>query len=1089
MNLIANTGIQYFTVPLKIDLNNNSGMFFYEYSDLENKRTLEIAHKFPEDIWAKKYPLYDLGYLSADGSGRVGILEDDGKFKAYTWEGIKANLDNNIINAIKIDYDETHCFSIKLKNCRYEKLENRWLPLPFFQVKRNGESDFGPINWCRFKLIPDASTVEDDTSVKMYNLLLAFDTRTLYEEEGYEEEDLQEKPVFINEESKDFALCDDEFSLLNFCTKHIYEDSEGLPVEIDCDWVNEILLKYFYNCTKEDFENKRDLRQSNDHKMSYMAQYIFIIRYIQQQKILPKITLFADKKINSQQECVNVDFSVVDLVVDMGNSRTCAVLFDSSSENELTDVMPLGLQNFSNPIADRKVAELNGKNISLQEIVKNGKIKNGEMANYQQLKLNRNYDSFDMRLVFREVDFGGSLKRGSSQFTYPSMIRLGTEANDLMHKTQNQETNIEKITTFSSPKRFLWDNKPQQKEWEFITLPGELSSKKPVRIKGVSEQLKSDGSLNLAGDIRGIDKFYSRKALMTFAFLEILAQAKMQINSYEYRHNWGQESKPRHIGRIIVTAPPAMSQKEQEALRQSAEDAAIILNRFYSGNYNEKLDEQRVRKSIKVIPSVASFKNIEERQEWIYDEATCAQFVYLYAQITKRYRNNCKEYFDFYGKVRNDLGKYSKKSLTIGSVDIGAGTTDLMIAAYKYDDAGQCKLTPMPLFWESFYTAGDDLLKELIRELVISGQNAAIRKRLEGANDIAEKILGFFAPNNALQDITRRQIRSEFNLQVSVPVVLRYLELLSEDKNEMLHLAFNDVFINNKPTERVLEHFRNHFGFAVEDLQWNYNKNIVSRIVERTFDTLIGKISTIMSYYGCDIVLLSGRPTSLKPLTDLFVKYNAVEPSSRLITLNSYKVGTWYPFHDGKGFFKDAKSIVAVGAMIGNYASTRVSLGGFSLDFSELITKMLPTTEYFASAENEDAFITPTLNNVTKSTTQLPLRIWTRQLDSLFYPTRPFYMLDFDRDKIKERMHSENEVNDEIERLRRLSPYKFSIVRENYPEDKETLRIESVEDRNGEDISPANFLLQVQSMSESENYWLDSGEFENLTINRNTREI
>ncbi len=72
---------------------------------------------------------------------------------------------------------------------------------------------------------------------------------------------------------------------------------------------------------------------------------------------------------------------------------------------------------------------------------------------------------------------------------------------------------------------------------------------------------------------------------MTFAFLEILAQAKMQINSYEQRHNWGNESMPRRISRIIVTCPTAMSRVEQIALRKCAEDAAIILERFYKDEY------------------------------------------------------------------------------------------------------------------------------------------------------------------------------------------------------------------------------------------------------------------------------------------------------------------------------------------------------------------------------------------------------------------------------------------------------------------------------------------------------------------------
>jgi len=1027
MNLIANTGIQLFTIPLEINLNENFKMYFYEWRDTENEKlTLEIAHKFSDsgdDIWVKKSDLGEAGKLV---DGEVVRWEDK---KPYKWEEIKDEFLSEGYKPIDpSEIDRNNCFQVTLGNCNWEKFENHWLPFPFFQVRGNGKSEFGPINWCRFKLIPDASSVGN---VKKYNLLLAFDTQAIYEAEGYEEEDLQEKPVFVNEDSKDFALCDNEFLLIDFLTKHTYKDSAK---EIDCEWVDEAWLKHFHNCTKEEFERK-DLKP----KMKYMAQFVFFNRYIQHElKVLPKITLFSDK---------DVEIGLVDLLVDMGNSRTCAVLFDDSN---FTKVNPLGLQNFFRPL------------------------KNGE--------LNRHDDPFDMRLAFHEANFGGNLKKGSSQFTYPSMVRLGIEANELIHYAENSKTGVEKVTTFSSPKRFLWDSKPQKKEWEFVTLPGEQS--KLVRIKGVSEYLNFDGSLNTEG-IGGIDKCYSRKALMTFCFLEILAQAKMQINSYEYRKERGGEYKPRKIGRIIVTCPTAMSRVEQIALRKCAEDATAILETFYKETYNK----------VQVIPSVKNLKKTDERNEWLYDEATCTQFVYLYAEIAKRYRNNCKEYFDFYGKKRNDLNDYNKNSLTIGSVDIGAGTTDVMIATYKYDDTRICKLTPVPLFWESFYIAGDDLLKSLVRELVIEGKNAVIHKHLiaRNANNIPEKIHDFFDPDNARQDITRRKIRSEFNLQVSVPMVQHFLELLrSENKIEKATLTFNDIFENNKPTKEVLEHFKKHFDFGIEDLQYSYDKEIVSKIVESTFDALVAKISTILSYYGCDIVLLSGRPNSLKPLTDLFLKYYAVSPN-RLITLNNYRIGTWYPFHDGNGYFEDAKSIVAVGAMIGHCAAARGGLDGFLLDLSELIKKMLPTTEYFAKAEKENSFIEPQLNNAKIDVSlQKSLRIWTRQLNSKSYPTRPFYMLDFNREKIEEKIKSkfgledknkaeiQIKVNNEIDRLKKLSPYNFSIIRENYMEDKETLKIESVEDCNREDLPSAFFSLQVQSMSEDENYWLDSGEFLNL---------
>ncbi|MBK8369768.1 MAG: virulence factor SrfB [Saprospiraceae bacterium] len=53
------------------------------------------------------------------------------------------------------------------------------------------------------------------------------------------------------------------------------------------------------------------------------------------------------------------------------------------------------------------------------------------------------------------------------------MIRLGKEANKLIHKATNMNTGAEKTSTFSSPKRFLWDERPQKIEWEFVQLHGE----------------------------------------------------------------------------------------------------------------------------------------------------------------------------------------------------------------------------------------------------------------------------------------------------------------------------------------------------------------------------------------------------------------------------------------------------------------------------------------------------------------------------------------------------------------------------------------------------------------------------------------
>ena len=97
------------------------------------------------------------------------------------------------------------------------------------------------------------------------------------------------------------------------------------------------------------------------------------------------------------------------------------------------------------------------------------------------------------------------------------------------------------------------------------------------------------------------------------------------------------------------------------------------------------------------------------------------------------------------------------------------------------------------------------------------------------------------------------------------------------------------------------------------------------------------------------------------------------------------------------------------------------------------------------------------------------------------------------REKIIEKFtlttNDKTQINDlvvkELERLRVLSPYKIRIVRENYFEDKESLKIEAIEDRNQNELPLSYFLLQIQSMNEADTYWLDSGAFNNIGFYKN----
>ena len=408
MNLIANTGIQYLTFPIEINTSDNFRMYFHEWFDVEEKQLkLEIAHLFSEDdVWVKKWDLQHSGYVEG---GKV----------SQNWDQIKDDFYQEGYKTISIETEDPRdsgCFQETISRIKWDKFENTWMPLPYFLLK-NGKSEFGPTNWCRFKLIPSDS----NEKLKKYNLLIAFDTRTTFENDVFDE--LSQAPFFSNdyEKSNDYELCNIEYKLLGYFSE-----------AFNCDWVDKYLLKHFHNLEDiNDFKGQKP-------KLNYLSQYIFFINYIQQLNILPKVTLFSNK---------NVAHGNVDLVVDIGNSRTCAVLFD---EGDFKKASPLELQDFTEPILEGK--------------------------------LNKYRESFDMRLAFREADFGGKFGLvNSRQFVYPSMIRLGKEANKLIHKATNMNTGAEKTSTFSSPKRFLWDTIPQKQEWEFVQFEGEKA--KPFYIE------------------------------------------------------------------------------------------------------------------------------------------------------------------------------------------------------------------------------------------------------------------------------------------------------------------------------------------------------------------------------------------------------------------------------------------------------------------------------------------------------------------------------------------------------------------------------------------------------------------------------
>ena len=247
-----------------------------------------------------------------------------------------------------------------------------------------------------------------------------------------------------------------------------------------------------------------------------------------------------------------------------------------------------------------------------------------------------------------------------------------------------------------------------------------------------------------------------------------------------------------------------------------------------------------------------------------------------------------------------------------------------------------------------------------------------------------------------------------------------------------------------------------------------------------------------MYAYNCDIVLLSGRPSSLSPIRNIFLKYYSVSPN-RLILLNNYFVGHWYPFSNNTGYIANPKTIVAMGALVGYYATSLGNLDKFIIDKSKLDKNLKSVINYIeASREGQpiEYFITPDKNMGELMVSSLPTTLNIRQLGLDSYPSRKLYVIDFNRYRMSDRVRNKAiqegnpltdaqvmaKVKDIIDDLRIRMPFQLSIERDE--EDKEKLSITAITDRNGNDLADSNIEINIQSLGADERYWLDTGAFE-----------
>ena len=997
--LIANSGIQVIRLTARIEADKLRKQKLVYYEDVDIKR---------QRFWLEELfliPDLDAYALKSDLRSRNaldsrGFIKNDADFS-----GLRLFGDN-----------QSQVFESGNINQVLKSFQNKWLPIPFFKDNNLNTDFFGPTDWARIFIIPGSDN--------QLNLVLCMDTTTVESPSEIHGPEINENP----QENK-FSLCKNEDLILHF-----------LDSLLGCQWVEDYLRQFF---TPED----------GDSQTRHIASYLYLLRILKTIEDFPVVQLISDKG----------GVFDVDMVIDVGNSKTCAMLFENPNDLRF---------NFN------KV-----KQLELIDLTRPDRV-------YEE--------SFSTKLVFVKPDFGSKISELNqfNRFKWPSFVRVGKEAERLINMSDlDLSIRQESRSYHSSPKRYLWDSEASEFEWTFLNEDGEVA--KSAFIHGISEQLKSDGSLCTDG-IFGTKSCFSKQSLMTFVFLEIITQATRQINSFEFRSNHGDTNSKRRLKRILISCPTAMIKEEQIALRKAADDAVVLFNNFHKIIKNNTRDLTFENSLVEVIPSAADLKldltQIERKKDWVYDEATSAQLLYLFSAINHKFDGNAELFFNLYGKGGNGRNK----KLTIGSIDIGAGTSDLMICNYDYSYGESVVINPDPVYWESYNYAGDELLKEIIQKVLIEGSpkndgdsgcagviyNYA---RQIGIKDAAALINGFFGKNNANYGYRARLMRISFINQIGIPLAMRYLEMANKPDSEAKYFTYNELFTKDKTNVALLEYFHKHFGFRFEELTWHLNPARVNEIIEQCFAKSMLQISKLMQLYACDIVVLSGRPFSLKRLELLLRQYMPVSPN-RMINLNNYWIGKWYPFSDDFGYIKDPKTIVSVGSLIALAGGRIFKLENFKIDIRLLKEKLNSTARFIGNWKDNTipkVFLDPEKEQGNFTVYDLPFYIGFKNLNSSNYPARILYTLQFNNQNIRNQLGlhqhiNRTSINDEVEnrktKLRAKLPYNVTVNRD-FERDPEKIKIEFILDNAGEDLTKSNLELKLQTLGGSDEYWLDSGEF------------
>ena len=923
----------------------------------------------------------------------------------------------------------------------------KWLPLPFLREnsqtrKEDGTPYFesGPTNWARCRVVPSPDAPEE-----RLRLVLAFDMQA-------------EEP--LDSSGKSSALSPENINAHDiFGLAYMPRDNAWFLNEGWVDaWLRDVWEGHFAR------KDVRLPRIFDECELVYLASYLVLLEVVNM-----AIRGMRVRTLNPEASHP-ID---VDLVLDIGNSRTTGMLVETRVQkiSDSNDSYVLQLRDFDKP-----------------------EFCYGE--------------PFETRVEFSAADFGSealSLRSGrrTPAFSVPSPVRTGPEAARLA----GQSAGAEGTTGMSSPKRYLWDERDWQPTWRFHareggrecmvtsgTLPALLNDSGTPLCCMEDKRFTRNALLRRQERDTAFESKFTRSSMMMLLFVELLQQALMTINSPDRRLRSGMPDVPRRLRNVVFTVPSGMPVAERRIYRRWAEWAVKVLWRALGWQDFENRRGASASLSYRVPPEVIC--------EW--DEATCTQLVYVYNEIVHNFKNDAHLFFRMKGR---QYEKYAGlPGLRVATVDMGGGTTDLSVTTFVLESgsASANQIVPRQELRDGFNSAGDDVLKALIRDVVFKALAEGLE--VQGVPRAAQLLHELFGKNMINGSVKERNLRTQFVRQVAVPVALA---LLAQYEEKDLHTADGSVSFmlsgifgeaDEKgggahfcpPHPEVLAYVEKAAlrdrgrECRVTDIAINIPYSAIDACIEASVREILRNMCELIHMYDCDVVLLTGRPSCWNAVVRTIFSFLPAAPSS-IVPMRRYKVGSWYPFADTFGNIRDPKTTVVVGARLCVQAQN--SLEGFAFDAARLtlsstaryigeldsVTGMLSRDKVWFTVDVDAREGREYKRHGEDAVTFLgPLFIGYRQLETDRWTTTRCYRMEFSSDEAAQRAVGK-------------TPYAVDLtlhVGEMAEDDAENsslaegeFTIEDVRDKAGDAVNPRDLTVVLRTLKkeEDEGCWLDTG--------------